>query len=102
MYVTTNRLPIARGFESQFEERFTSRPSHMPGVPGFVRNYLLRPSGDTKFYVVMTIWASKAAFEAWTRSESFLKSHSGPPAPAGMYAGDLMLESFEVAQTIEA
>ena len=44
MYVTTNRIPVSKGFEAQFEERFTGRPSHMPGVPGFIRNYLLRPA----------------------------------------------------------
>ncbi len=102
MYVTTSRIPVAKGFEKLFEERFTGRPSFMPGVPGFVRNYLMRPAGDTKVYVVMTLWESQEAFEAWTHSDSFVKSHSGPRAPEGMYAGDFMLESFEVVQTVES
>jgi len=101
MYITTNRIPVSKGFETQFEERFTGRPSHMPGVPGFIRNYLLRPADDGRVYVVMTIWESKKAFEAWTHSESFVKSHSAPRAPQGMYAGDIALEAFEVVQTIE-
>ncbi len=101
MYITTNRIPVSKGFERQFEERFTGRPSYMPGVPGFIRNYLLRPADGNYVYVVMTIWESKDAFEAWTHSESFMKSHGGPPAPEGMYAGPFALEAFEVVQAVE-
>ncbi|MBI1801167.1 MAG: antibiotic biosynthesis monooxygenase [Chloroflexi bacterium] len=100
MYITTNRIAVSKGFEQAFEERFTGRPSHMPGVPGFIRNYLLRPADGNSPYVVMTLWESQAAFEAWTHSESFMKSHSGPRAPEGMYAAPNVFEAFEVVQTV--
>jgi heme-degrading monooxygenase HmoA len=101
MYITTNRIPVSKGFEQQFEARFTSRPSHMPGVPGFIRNHLLRPADGGNIYVVMTFWQSKDAFEAWTKSEAFMQSHAGPKAPEGMYAGSNVFEAFEVIQTVE-
>jgi heme-degrading monooxygenase HmoA len=101
MFVTANRIPVSAGFEKPFEERFTNRPSQLTGVPGFVRNLLLRPTGDSNIYVVLTMWESQAAFDAWTQSESFAKSHGGPRPPEGMFAGKNVFEAFEVAQLIE-
>ena len=101
MYVTANRIPVSKGFETQFEERFTQRPSVMPQVPGFVRNHLLRPADGNSPYVVLTFWESKEAFEAWTHSEAFKQSHSGPRPPEGMFSAKNVFEAHEVAQTVE-
>ena len=61
------------GAEAAFEEVWTSRDTHLPGVPGFMSFHLLRgPTRDDHvLYSSHTIWRDKAAFEAWTTSEAF-------------------------------
>lgn len=99
MIVVANRVPVAKGFEQDFEKRFEKRLGAVDQSPGFIRHEILRPiMGD--FYVVMTYWESKEAFEAWTQSESFRQAHANP-APKEMFAGRNVLEIHEVVQISE-
>jgi heme-degrading monooxygenase HmoA len=100
MIVVANRLSVAPGHEADFERRFTERESHLRSVPGFIRNLVLRPVQGNS-YVVMTFWQDRAAFEAWTQSESFRQAHARPSTPE-MYSAPAVLEIHEVVQLIEA
>jgi heme-degrading monooxygenase HmoA len=73
-----NRFRVKRGAEGAFEKVWLSRDSYLDRVPGFVEFHLLKgPEGeDHTLYASHTVWQSKAAFEAWTKSE--LPSRHGP------------------------
>ena len=43
MIVVTNRIPVARGYESDFEDRFKRRVHLVDQSPGFLRNEVHRP-----------------------------------------------------------
>ncbi|HYQ72841.1 MAG TPA: antibiotic biosynthesis monooxygenase, partial [Gammaproteobacteria bacterium] len=43
MYIVTNRVPVAEGFETLFEERFRNRAGQIDKQPGFVRMQVLKP-----------------------------------------------------------
>jgi heme-degrading monooxygenase HmoA len=101
MIVVANRIPVAAGYEADFEERFRRRLGLIDHEDGFIRNVVLRPvQGDC--YVVMTFWRDQAAFEAWTHSESFAKAHGGERPPREMFRGPNSLEIHEVIQLSEA
>ena len=51
-------------------------------------------------YASHTIWASQAAFEAWTRSEAFRAAHANAGTNRPMYLGHPEFEGFEVVQTV--
>jgi heme-degrading monooxygenase HmoA len=115
MIVVTNRIPVAEGFEEDFENRFRNRAHLIDKSPGFVSNRILRPvrrrfdhatgswieTADRGYYLVQTYWESEEAFWNWTKSESFRAAHSNRP-PAEMFAGPNVLEIHEVAMTTDA
>lgn len=43
MIVVTNRIPVARGHEIDFEDRFRNRVHLVDKSPGFIRNEVHRP-----------------------------------------------------------
>ncbi len=110
MFLVTNRLQIAKGFERELEERFQHRAKLIEREPGFVRMVVLRPIDERPnretgarepvaepgVYQIQTWWKSEDDFWAWTRSESFRKAHAEKPNPA-MYRGPAALEMHEVA-----
>ncbi len=114
MIVVTNRIPVADGYEEEFEERFRNRAHLIDESPGFVKNQILRPvqrrfdhqTGEWKdseeqgYYLVQTYWESEQAFWDWTNSESFRAAHSNRP-PAEMFAGPNVLEIHEIAMTTD-
>jgi heme-degrading monooxygenase HmoA len=107
--VVTNRIPVARGQEAAFEERFRTRAHLIDQSPGFIKNLVLRPvqrrfshqtgqweeTSEPGYYLVQTYWESEQAFWNWTKSESFRSAHSNRP-PAEMFAGPNVLEIHEV------
>ena len=114
MFVITNRIPVAEGHETDFEDRFRNRAHLIDKSPGFIKNLVLRPvqrrfdhkTGqledvkDQGYYLVQTYWESEQAFWDWTQSDSFRKAHSNRP-PAEMFAGSSVLEIHEVILTTE-
>jgi heme-degrading monooxygenase HmoA len=101
MIVVTNRIPVAKGFEAQFEERFRNRAGRVDKSPGFIRNEVLRPiTGD--YYIVLTHWESEDAFKAWANSDSFKQAHSGPRPPKEMFSGTNVFEMHEVIMSTDA
>jgi heme-degrading monooxygenase HmoA len=110
MIVVTNRIPVAEGYEIDFEDRFKKRVHLVDRSPGFVRNEVHRPrpmkfdheSGGWKpspeeqgYYEVKTWWRSMEDFVAWTRSDAFAEAHNNRP-PKEMFAGPNKLEIHEV------
>lgn len=103
MYLTMNRFKVTAGREAAFEEIWRSRDSHLGEVAGFLAFHLLR--GETRdghtLYASHTTWASRAAFEDWTRSEAFRKAHAGVRPQQDLYQGPPELEVFESVQSLE-
>lgn len=104
MFIAMNRFKIKKGSEQAFENVWLTRESYLDQVPGFVEFHLLKgpEADDHTLYATHTTWQSKAAFEAWTKSDHFRASHarannSGPSAP--LYLEHPKFEGFEVRQT---
>ncbi len=98
MFIAMNRFRIATGREQDFEDLWRKRDSHLDDVPGFREFHLLvGPSDDEgTLYASHTVWESRADFEAWTKSENFVKAHAQARAPQGTYLGHPVFEGFEV------
>ncbi len=97
MFLAMNRFQIVLGFEEGFENVWRQRDSYLSEVPGFKTFNLLKGpvSDDHVLYASHSVWESKAAFVAWTESESFRKAHAQASAPKGTYLGHPNLETFE-------
>ena len=92
--VVSNRIPVAKGWEEEFERRWRERKWSIARSPGFMRTEVLRPvKGD--HYVVVTHWRSKEDFERWTESPAFMEAHSDTP-PKEAFSGRSKLEIHEV------
>lgn len=71
MYVVANRIPMDAPRKDS--DRTTSPLRRVDGIddaPGFVRLELLRPEWDgldaQTFYILLTHWTDKSAFEQWS------------------------------------
>jgi heme-degrading monooxygenase HmoA len=92
--VVSNRIPVAKGWEEDFERRWKQRKWSIAQSPGFIRTEVLRPmKGDD--YVVMTYWRSKEDFEHWTESQAFMEAHANTP-PKEAFTGPSKLEVHEI------
>jgi len=104
MFIAMNRFRVALGAENDFEQVWLNRDVHLRTVPGFDSFHLLRgpASEDHVLYASHTVWASKAAFEDWTRSDAFRDAHkgAGQTGTRSMYLGPPQFEGFEVLQAI--
>lgn len=102
MFIAMNRFEIIPGEEDAFQKIWTSRDSHLAGVPGFVEFHLLRgPAGeDHTLFSSHTVWRSREDFEAWTRSEAFRLAHAGAGDNKPLYRGHPRFEGFDVVQTV--
>ena len=98
MYIAMNRFRIHAGRESDFETIWRERDTYLDQVAGFREFHLLRGESSDGFtsYVSHSVWESRAAFEAWTRSEAFRKAHAGARTPPGISEGHPRFEGFEV------
>ena len=109
MIVVANRIPVAKGQEAAFAERFRGRAGLVENHAGFIRMEVLRPKsvamhggqmGGSDYHVVLTYWENEEAFLAWTESEDFRRAHANRP-PKEMFAGPNVFEMHEVIQTAE-
>jgi heme-degrading monooxygenase HmoA len=102
MFIAMNRFRVKRGAEGAFEKIWLSRDSYLDRVPGFVEFHLLKgpDAEDHMLYASHTVWQSKAAFEAWTKSEEFRAAHAraGNDATGPLYSEHPNFEGFEVRQ----
>ena len=110
MIIVTNRIPVAKGHEIDFEDRFKRRVHLVDRHPGFVRNEVHRPrpmkfdherggwEPDPEgqgYYEVKTWWRTFEDFVTWTKSADFAEAHSNRP-PKEMFAGPNVLEVHEI------
>jgi heme-degrading monooxygenase HmoA len=104
MFIAMNRFRVVTGAEADFERVWTTRDTHLRGVPGFVAFHLLRgpTRDDHTLYSSHTLWRGRADFEAWTRSEAFRMAHRDAGGNRPLYLGHPEFEGFEVIQTIDA
>ena len=94
-YVVANRVPVAPGWEAQFEERFRNRAGQVEHQPGFVSMEVLKPRSEGAPWVVLTRWENEAAFRGWIGSEDFKEAHCNP-LPKEAFVGEGRLEQHEV------
>ena len=104
MFIAMNRFRVVKGSEDAFENVWLSRDSHLDMVSGFVEFRLLKgpDAEDHALYASHSVWESRTAFEAWTRSEAFRAAHQGAGQNKRLYLGYPQFEGFEVRQTIGA
>jgi heme-degrading monooxygenase HmoA len=102
MFIAMNRFRVTPGSEAEFETLWTSRDSQLHSVPGFIEFHLLRgPARDDHvLYASHTIWASKADFDAWTKSEAFRIAHRNAGTTKPLYRGPPEFEGFDAVQTL--
>ena len=103
MFIAMNRFCVAKGSEAAFEHVWLSRDGHLDEVAGFIEFHLLKgpEAKDHTLYASHTIWESRAAFEAWTKSEAFRTAHRNAGDHKPLYLGHPQFEGFEVLQTVE-
>ena len=102
VFIAMNRFKVLKDATDEFEAVWRNRDSHLNEMKGFVEFHLLRgpEHEDHILYSSHTVWASKADFEAWTRSEQFRKAQGRAPGTRQLYAGHPQFEGFEVLQTL--
>ena len=104
MFIAMNRFKVLKGATQDFEQLWLTRESRLHELDGFVEFHMLRgpEREDHVLYSSHTIWASKAHFEAWTRSEQFRASHTRASTGSNkpLTLGHPEFEGFEVIQTI--
>lgn len=102
MFVAMNRFRIAKGSEEIFEKIWIERDSKLEEVPGFKQFHLLKgpEREDHVLYTSHSVWESRGAFEAWTKSEHFRAAHkdAGRPDTQSIYLGPPELELFEAVE----
>ncbi|MFT3988031.1 antibiotic biosynthesis monooxygenase family protein [Aestuariivirga sp.] len=103
MYIAMNRFKVAKEDGAAFETLWQQRDSYLNEMPGFISFHLLKgpEREDHVLYSSHTVWASKADFEAWTKSEAFRKAHAraGNGGPR-LHLEHPQFEGFEAVQTI--
>jgi heme-degrading monooxygenase HmoA len=104
MYIAMNRFKVEPGLAKEFEQLWVARDVHLHKEPGFITFHLLRgpEREDHVLYSSHTVWSSFSDFEAWTKSESFRKSHSSAGTTRKLYLGHPEFEGFEVIQEVRA
>ena len=93
-----NRFRIHAGREPDFEKVWAERDSQLDQVPGFVEFRLLRGATEDEIttYLSHSVWASRDAFEEWTRSDAFRHAHGRAGGSQGAVAGHPQFEGYEV------
>lgn len=99
MFIAMNRFKIIPGHEEEFLDIWKNRETFLDEVPGFKEFHLLKgPATDEySLFASHSIWESKSAFDAWTKSEAFRKAHANAGNAKPVYLGKPEFEGFEVA-----
>lgn len=102
MFIAMNRFRVRTGSEDAFEEVWLNRDTHLEKVPGFVEFHLLKgpQTDDYTLYASHSVWRSRAAFEAWTKSDAFRAAHNRAGENKPLYLDHPQFEGFEVKQTV--
>ncbi|MGH7031428.1 MAG: antibiotic biosynthesis monooxygenase family protein [Stellaceae bacterium] len=103
MFIAMNRFKVVPGSQAEFERVWMTRDTRLGEVAGFIAFHLLRgpERDDHVLYSSHTLWRSRAAFEAWTRSDAFRAAHRDAGANHPLYLDHPEFEGFEIIQTLE-
>ncbi|MGF1624655.1 MAG: antibiotic biosynthesis monooxygenase family protein [Alphaproteobacteria bacterium] len=98
MFIAMNRFQVKRGSEAEFERVWRERDTHLDQLAGFREFHLLKGAehDDHTLYTSHTVWASRAHFEDWTKSEAFRLAHRNAGENKVLYLGHPNFEGFEV------
>jgi len=102
MFFAMNRFRIVIGHEEAFEAIWKGRDSSLKDTPGFQSFHLLR--GDTNaqegftLFASHSVWASKDAFTAWTKSENFRQAHKNAADNKAINLGPPTFEGFSLVE----
>jgi len=104
MFIAMNRFRVRKGSEDEFEKVWLTRDTYLDQVPGFLEFRLLKgpQTEDHTLYASHSVWQSRSAFEAWTKSEAFRAAHSRAGENKPLYLDHPQFEGFEVRQTVSA
>ncbi|MBU8546636.1 MULTISPECIES: antibiotic biosynthesis monooxygenase family protein [Roseomonadaceae] len=104
MFFASNRFRVIPSESERFEQIWLTRESRLHEVPGFIAFHLLKgkQEEDHILYASMTMFESREAFEAWTKSDQFRRSHSSAGSSKPTTIGPPQFEGFETLQTINA
>ncbi|MEM0923592.1 MAG: antibiotic biosynthesis monooxygenase [Pseudomonadota bacterium] len=102
MFVAMNRFRVVKGHEDAFEEVWRSRETRLEEMEGFKQFHLLRGAAkdDHTLYASHTIWDSREAFEAWTRSQQFRDAHKDAGQNKPLYQGHPEFEGFDAVEGV--
>ena len=104
MFIAMNRFKVGKDAAREFEQIWLERESRLHELHGFIEFHMLRgpEHEDYVLYASHTVWADKADFEAWTKSDAFRDSHNraNTRERKPTYAGHPEFEGFEVFQHI--
>lgn len=97
MFLAMNRFKVRPEQADAFAEMWRQRESRLPEVPGFLGFHLLRgPAADDHvLFASHTMWADRAAFEAWTKSAAFAEGHKRAGETASHLIEGPCFEGFE-------
>ena len=104
MFIAMNCFRVRKGSEDAFEQVWLTRDTHLEKVPGFVEFHLLKgpETEDYMLYASQSVWQSRTAFEAWTKSEAFRAAHHRAGENKPLYLDHPQFEGFEVRQTVRS
>jgi heme oxygenase (mycobilin-producing) len=74
--VKINAITVPRERFDEFARRFADRAGKVEQAEGFEGFQLLRPNDERDVCLVITTWASEAAFRGWMSSADFTAGHS--------------------------
>jgi heme-degrading monooxygenase HmoA len=94
MFIAMNNFKVAPGRDAEFEARWRERETFLDQVPGFVQFALLKGDAPGE-YISHSLWESRAAFEAWTRSAAFAAGHR-QGSVAGILEGPPHVKLYDV------
>ena len=97
-FIAMDRFQVVKGRKKDFDDVWLNRKSQLEDVPGFAAFNLLRgpEHEDHTLYASHTIWADRAVFEDWTKSEAFREAHKSAGSRGDMYLELPNFEGFEI------
>jgi heme-degrading monooxygenase HmoA len=95
IFIAMNQFDVDPSRGEEFEARWRERETYLQEVPGFLRFALLKSGDGSGRYLSHSTWESRAAFEAWTRSEAFRQAHQQARMPNGVLRGHPQLATYE-------
>ncbi|MEM1387838.1 MAG: antibiotic biosynthesis monooxygenase [Pseudomonadota bacterium] len=103
MYIAMNRFLVKPENAPDFEAMWLGRDSRLKELDGFVEFHMLKGPENSDghiLYASHTVWETKDAFMAWTRSDAFRDAHKNAGSSKRLHEGGPRFEGFEAIQHI--